>query len=297
MVKGCGDIMVDRILTMYTMLQHGEVLHKNALCEQFGIAPKTFQRDINYLRSYIGTGSEIDYDRRNGVYRLIGKTDSLTAQEILGVLKILVESRSLCADEFGSIYEKLLGILPKESQNFVRDTVINECGNYLPVSHNNPLLEKLWKLAELKQKQVIIEIDYTRQDGTAKTHRVKPIGLLFSEFYFYLIAYVEGKTDFSVFRLDKINRVKGTKERFDVEYADRFQEAEFRKRIQWMYTGKLEKVRFYYTGADVNAILDRLPTAVIEEENDGKYLISAEVYTGLGFNMWVRSQGEKINFA
>ncbi|MDR0944114.1 MAG: WYL domain-containing protein [Ruminococcus sp.] len=286
--------MIDRTLTLHTMLEHGEVLHKAKICEKYGISEKSFQRDIAFLRSYVGSGRDIVYDRQAKVYRLVGKKDSLTAQEILGILKILVESRSLCAEEFGSIYEKLLAILPKESKDLVRDTVINECGNYLPVSHNKPLLDTLWKLAELKQKQVIIEIDYTRQDGTAKTHRVKPIGLLFSEFYFYLIGYVEGKTDFSVFRLDKISRVKGTKERFDVEYADRFQEAEFRKRIQWMYTGKLEKVRFYYTGADVTAILDRLPTAVIEEEADGKYLISAEVYTGLGFDMWVRSQGEKI---
>jgi predicted DNA-binding transcriptional regulator YafY len=286
--------MIDRILTLHSKLEHGEVLHKGKICEKYGISEKSFQRDIAFLRSYVGSGRDIVYDRQAKVYRLVGKKDSLTAQEILGVLKIIVESRSLCADEFGTIYEKLLAILPKESKDLVRDTVLNECGNYLPVSHNKPLLDTLWNLAELKQKQVIIEIDYTRQDGTAKTHRVKPIGLLFSEFYFYLIAYVEGKTDFSVFRLDKINRVKATKERFVVDYPDRFQEAEFRKKIQWMYTGKLEKVRFWYTGADVTAILDRLPTAVIEEENDGKYLISAEVYTGLGFDMWVRSQGDRI---
>ena len=66
-----------------------------------------------------------------------------------------------------------------------------------------------------------------------------------------------------------------------------------------MYGGKLRKVKFRYSGYSVEAILDRLPTAKILDEEpheDGKrtvYTISAEVF-GDGIDMWLRSQGDNI---
>ena len=82
-------------------------------------------------------------------------------------------------------------------------------------------------------------------------------------------------------------------ERFKIPYADRFEEGEFRKRIQFMYGGELRKIRFRYRGVSVEAVLDRLPTARILREEDGAYVIEAEVY-GKGVDMWVRGQGEDI---
>lgn len=82
-------------------------------------------------------------------------------------------------------------------------------------------------------------------------------------------------------------------ERFHIPYCSRFEEGEFRKRIQFMYGGKLQKVKFKYTGPDIDAILDRLPTAQILDEINEEYTISAEVF-GTGINMWLRSQGSYV---
>ena len=60
-----------------------------------------------------------------------------------------------------------------------------------------------------------------------------------------------------------------------------------------MYGGKLQKVMFKYCGADVDAVLDRLPTANIVNEDDGTFTISAEVF-GKGIDMWLRSQGDNV---
>ena len=82
-------------------------------------------------------------------------------------------------------------------------------------------------------------------------------------------------------------------EHFHVPYAGRFEEGEFRKRVQFMYGGKLERIKFRYTGPSLEAVLDRLPTAkVIREDKDG-WTISAEVF-GKGVEMWLRSQGDYI---
>lgn len=52
------------------------------------------------------------------------------------------------------------------------------------------------------------------------------------------------------------------------------------------------QVIFTYSGYDIDAVLDRLPTATIVSyrEETGIYTLSAEVY-GHGIDMWLRSQG------
>ena len=97
----------------------------------------------------------------------------------------------------------------------------------------------------------------------------------------------------TIYRIDRIKKLRVLDERFHIPYTDRFEEGEFRKRIQFMLGGKLQKVKFVYSGIDIDAILDRLPTAKILSEEDGKYVVEAEVF-GKGIDMWLRSQGKDV---
>ena len=148
-------------------------------------------------------------------------------------------------------------------------------------------------------------MDYLRtKDKTVVTRKVKPVAIMFSEYYFYLTAFIDDKEvqkDFDVindsfptiYRIDRIRKLKVLDEHFHIPYSSRFEEGEFRKRVQFMYGGKLQKVKFKYSGADIDAILDRLPTARILDEEDGVYTVSAEVF-GKGIDMWLRSQGDVV---
>lgn len=60
-----------------------------------------------------------------------------------------------------------------------------------------------------------------------------------------------------------------------------------------MYPGRLQNIRIKYTGTSVDAILDRLPTAKILSQENGAFIIEAEVY-GKGIVMWLLSQGERV---
>ena len=97
----------------------------------------------------------------------------------------------------------------------------------------------------------------------------------------------------TIYRIDRIRSLKILSEKFTTPYSSRFEEGEFRKRIQFMYGGKLQKIKFKYSGPDIDAILDRLPTAQILDEENGNYIISAEVF-GTGINMWLQSQGKYV---
>ena len=61
----------------------------------------------------------------------------------------------------------------------------------------------------------------------------------------------------TIYRVDRLKSIKVLNEHFAVPYSDRFEEGEFRKRIQFMYGGRLQKVKFRYSGADIDAVLDR----------------------------------------
>lgn len=75
--------------------------------------------------------------------------------------------------------------------------------------------------------------------------------------------------------------------------SKRFEEGEFRKRIQFMYGGHLQRLRFLFKGGSYEYILDRLPTAKVVEESENGTLIEAEVF-GKGIDIWLKSQGELI---
>ena len=63
--------------------------------------------------------------------------------------------------------------------------------------------------------------------------------------------------------IDRIRDFKVLNEHFTMPYKDRFQEEEFRKRVQFMYSGKMDRIRFKYTGPSIEAVLDYLLTAEI----------------------------------
>jgi len=285
-----------RMLKMYDLVSRGEPLKKGLLMEQFGVTAKTFQRDLEDLRGYIAEtgGGEIKYSKANNEYCLERSDGAvLSQQEMLGLCKILIESRAFNKAEFGSLIQKLLLQLPGNSRKAVEDIIRNERHYYMALQHGKPLLNSIWDLSGLINQQQIISICYMRHDGTERTHNVKPVGIMFSEFYFYLITYIDGKDRPTVFRIDRIKSYAPIGERFSVPYGERFSEAEFRKRVQFMFAGDLRRVRFIYKGA-LEAVLDKLPTSeVIGKSDDGFPVLTAEVF-GTGIDVWIRAQGKLL---
>ena len=224
---------------------------------------------------------------------------------MLTVCKILLESQSLPKEELEPILDKLLaGCTPPKDRKILSQILANERLYYIPPHHGKPLAERLWQLGQAIQSQSVIRITYHTQTGEEKHRRLEPVGLMFSEFYFYLTAYIEDidkPTHFeeakdlypTIYRIDRIKAVEVLNEHFSIPYKQRFSEGEFRKRVQFMYGGKLQTVHFTYSGPSVEAVLDRLPTAEILSEKDGAYEIRAEVF-GKGIEMWLKSQGEMI---
>lgn len=299
-----------RMLAIYSKLQQGMVLKKSVLAQAFGTSERSIQRDIESLRNFLVEQRlpwEIVLDRRAGGYRLSTIASSgLSSGEVLTVCKILLESRSLRRDEMMPILDRLIDCcVPQSNQEMIRKLVANEKHNYIELQHKKPLVDLLWDLGQAVQKKRVLEMQYQKMKGSEVVSRVvQPVGLMFSEFYFYLIAFIQSpdmaeETDNlvnqfpAIYRADRIESIHETGETFSPPYASRFQEGEFRKRVQFMYGGQLQTVQFNYSGPSIEAVLDRLPTAEILDEQDGVFTVRAEVF-GKGIEMWLRSQGEYI---
>lgn len=289
-----------RLLNIYERLNKGERVSKQQLAEDFGVSVKTIQRDIDDLRAYISEThftdfeASVRYDRAKNCYYLVRlEREWVTNEEALALCKILLESRAFRKDELSQLIEKLIMQIAPADRSTAENIIRNEFVNYVPLQHKKHLLSPVWKLSEYITNQRVISFYYTRQDGKETKKTVKPVSIMFSEFYFYLIAFTaDDSADYPiVFRIDRIADMKETGETFSVPYRERFNDGEFRKRIQFMYSGKLKKVTFEYSGV-LEAILDRLPTAKIIKKDKNVYTITAESY-GDGIDMWLRSQGDK----
>ena len=304
-----------RILSLYTQLINGRLINKFQAATDFGVDERSIQRDIDDIRNFLEVNADssgfyntIVYDRNEKGYRLdhIYKM-KLTNSEILALCKILLDSRSLTKEEMTDILDKLIACcVPKDNQKLVTELISNEAFHYVEPRHKTKFIDTMWEIGQAIKSCQWIEIDYFRlKDKSIVKRKLKPVSIMFSEYYFYMTAFIDDENvrkDFDVindsfptiYRIDRIKNCKVLNEKFHIPYSSRFEEGEFRKRIQFMYGGKLQKIKFEYSGLDIDAILDRLPTAQIISEDNGVYTVSAEVF-GKGIDMWLRSQGDMVN--
>lgn len=304
---------IQRILGIYTKLMDGKTVNKQEIAARYNVHPRSIQRDIKDITDFLerdelntGVFNSVIYDKNADGYRLqYENVYKLSPQQILAICKILLDSRAFVKEEMSEIIDKLIhSAVVKDDQPQVEKLIQNEEEHYVELQHKTRFLNKMWDIGQAIQNQNYIEIEYKRGDNEIKKRKLKPAAIMFSEFYFYLTAFIDDKNlceNFDVandpfptiYRIDRIQNLKILDQHFRVLYSSRFEEGEFRKRVQFMYGGKLQTVRFKYKGPSIEAILDRLPTAKVEKHEDGVYTVKAEVF-GKGIERWIRGQGDAV---
>ena len=288
-----------RLLNIYERLNKDEYINKDNLAIEFNVSKKTIQRDIEDLRAYIAEThfdefeTAIRYSKsRNSYYLVRLEREWLTDKEALAICKILLESRAFNKEELTNLLSKLIMQISPNDRTIAEQIIRSEFFNYLPLKHGKNMLDIIWQLSEHITKQEVIQFSYTRQDNKKSKKTIKPVSILFNEFYFYLIGFY-GDVDYPIiFRIDRIEKVTATGDKFTVPYKDKFSDGEFRKRILFMYGGELKKVKFEYSGV-LEAMLDKVPTAKVISQNGNTYTMEAEAY-GKGLEMWLNSQGDLV---
>ena len=274
-----------RVLELYQDFLSGKLINKQEAAEQYYVNVRSIQRDIDSIRDFLseqcakeGIVRKIEYDKKENGYRLVTQEiEQLSKGEVLALCKILLESRAFTKELF----------------------------NYHDPAHAAVDPDNLWMVAQAIRNQSVMEIEYQKlKDHQIVKRTVEPVGLMFSEYYFYLMGII---TDSStretfhkkndpyptIYRLDRIHSIRETGKKFSVPYKDRFKEGEYKNRTQFMFGGEPQTIRFNYYGPSVEAVLDKFPMAKVVDKQDGVCSIEAEVF-GTGVKMWLLSQGSRV---
>ncbi len=200
----------NRVLVIYSKLMNGEVINKLDESKYFGVSERSIQRDIEDLRSFFADRAadgeiekELVYDAKlNGYYLKTADERTLTNSEIFAVCKILLESRAFCKSDIEPIIDKLIfNCIPKSEHRAVRELISNEMYHYVEPRHGKHFIKSMWDIAKAVREHLCIEISYTKMNGETTERTVEPVGIMFSEFYFYLTAFIEDidkKTNFKI---------------------------------------------------------------------------------------------------
>jgi predicted DNA-binding transcriptional regulator YafY len=299
-----NESKINRLLLLQHLLFHENVINKQDFSAEHSVTEKTVQRDISVLNcfyselsNHTGEKTSVEYSREKQGYVLHDENDiKLNREQVLATSKIVLESRAFCKDEMSLLLDALLLQVEKKSQKEIRDVIDDEKFNYVPLHHNKPLFHLLYQASDSIRNCRKVNLSYIKKTSEQVVRTVLPVSVTFSEYYFYLIAFRDDEEYKmpTIYRLDRIEKIEQTAEKFFIPYSERFKDGEFRKRVQFMYSGDIIKVKFNFTGETVEPVLERLPTArVISQEGD-TYTVEAEVY-GTGIKMWLLSQGSKVS--
>lgn len=299
-----------RLLELYDRLLKNEDIDIKKYAEKNKINIRTAERDIKTIRNFLSkkNQTELIHNPKKKKYQLTYSEDSinLTKSEILAVSKILLASRAFLKDEISLIIDKIVKQCGSENDlKSIQNLLNNEKFHYIDLQHKKSFINNIWDLGQAIKNKKRIEISYKKMDGKTVKRVIDPVGLMFSEFYFYLLAHIENidkekhfdnKDDEypTIYRIDRIENFKILNEKYiPTLYKNRFQEGIFRKQVQFMTGGKLRKIKFIYKTNSIEALLDKIPTAKVLEKNKDTYLISAQVF-GNGVDRWILSQGDAI---
>ncbi len=310
---------LDRTLDIYTSLLNGETIAIEDYAEKYGVSIKAITRDFEDIRLFLSDYNlkkaenleivNVEESRReHGRYRLLHADNKyLSRAQIIAVCKILMDSRSLNDGEMSPIVQKLINsTVSNEDKRFIRELLQNEWHNYIQPSHGKMILDNLLSISRAVKEQRIIRLKYTKSSNGTVERIIEPLGVIFSEYYFYLAGnikdidkdvyfQIKGDENPTMYRIDRIAQIELLDERYTVQEAKRFKEGEYRRRIQFMYGGELNKIKLLVKGFALEAVKDHLATArVTPWGSDGyDHVVEAELF-GDGVLMWLMGQGDGV---
>lgn len=218
-----------RILELYRKLMTGQSIRKRTEADYYGVDERTIQRDIAEIRTFIendrsekSNGDFLAYDYREHRYHLEeGTSTRFKDGEILAVCKILLDSRAFPKKNMEEIIDKLLrNCVHPGNSKMIAELIDNEKFHYIEPQHKKDFLEMMWEIGSAIRRNLVIEVNYRRaKDDKVVQRRLQPVAILFSEFYFYLTAFIDG-IDKKTFQKCRRSLSYDLSNRPDREYQD-----------------------------------------------------------------------------
>lgn len=223
-----GADKIERVLGIYTKLINGSIVNKSEEAVNYNVNERSIQRDIDDIRNFFdqsiadsGVVNTVIYDRQEKGYRLEQIYQlKFSNSEILAICKILLDSRAFTKNEMQGMLQKLIDCcVPVTNQKLVKELIRNEEFHYIEPRHKTVFTDKLWTIGQAIHNQQYIEIEYGRlKDNTTVKRKVQPAAIMFSEYYFYLVGFIDETSTQSgfdvihdsfptIYRVDRIQKL------------------------------------------------------------------------------------------
>ena len=287
----------ERLLTIFLRLQVGKKLSKARLSTEFGVDPKSIQRDISRLKGILeenpNLGLEIIFDTSDNTYRLIGKT-TFNKKDILIISKILLENRALNKSELNSLLEGLLSLLSIEEKKEVNAIISSERLNYKSLTNDRDRIDTNWFLSEAIRREQTLEIEYKAPLKDVKSHIIFPVSLYYDAHYFYLVAYHLKHENYTTFRVDRMESLSESHvKKPEISYGRKYRDGDVRNQKVDAFEGRKIKVKLRYTGIP-EIVLDQFPNHEILSEEKGNMIFQIETQDTPGLKRWILGQEDEI---
>lgn len=292
----------NRMLEIFFRALRGEKIFLKKLAEEYNVSTKSISRDINSIQNFLAEhrelmqNAELTYSHKERAY-ILNSDEFLKNKELFALVKIILGSRALNKEEILTLITKLKKFTTIQDRKTLENLIRKEIYHYHEVKSDcKSVIDNVWKIVQAIEEKRTISITYYKMNRDEVKHKIKPVSVLFSEYYFYLIAYKADDMSYKpiYFRIDRISSITEHREKFELEKKYDFDEGNLREKNQFMFPGDTVKIRFEFSGLSLQAILDRLPTAKVVEKNGNTSIIEAEVNHGRGIIMYLLSQGSWV---
>ncbi len=290
----------ERMLELFFKAMKGEKISVKDTAMEYGVSTKSISRDISDIQMFFSehreltNNAELEYSYQTKSY-VLKSDDFLMNKELFALVKVMLGSRCFSKEEVLTIISKLKRVTTdhEKFENIIR----KEIYHYHEVKSDcKNVIDNIWKCIRAIDEKRTITITYYKMNRDEVKRKIKPVSIMFSEFYFYLIAYMADDENYKAkyFRIDRISTITEHREQFKLERKYDFDEGDLREKNQFMFPGDNIRIRFEFSGLSLQAILDRLPTAKLIEKNGNKNIVEAEVNYGRGIIMYLLSQGSWV---
>ena len=189
-----------RVLELYQDFLSGKLINKQEAAEQYYVNVRSIQRDIDSIRDFLseqcakeGIVRKIEYDKKENGYRLVTQeVEQLSKGEVLALCKILLESRAFTREQVEKQLQIILNLCVSQKEKAdIEWFISNELFNYHDPAHAAVDPDNLWMAAQAIRNQSVLEIEYQKlKEHQIVKRTVEPVGLMFSEYYFYLMGII-----------------------------------------------------------------------------------------------------------
>lgn len=292
----------NRMLEIFFRALRGEAISTKKLAEEYNMSSKSITRDISDIQAFLSNhrellqNAELIYSSKERAY-ILNSDEFLKNKELFALVKIVLGCRCFSKEEILTLIAKLKKFTTIKDKKQFDNLMRKEIYHYHEVKSDCPsVIDNIWKMIRSIEEKKTITITYHKMNRDEVKHKIKPVSIMFSEYYFYLIAYKAEDTEFKpiYFRIDRISAITEHRENFQLERKYDFDEGDLREKNQFMFPGETVKICFEFSGPSLQAILDRLPTAKVVEKRGNTSIVEAEVNNGRGIIMYLLSQGSWI---